>query len=406
MEARKSILFVDDEPKLLDGLRRMLFRYGDLWDIEFASSGAEALQALSASNFDVIIADMRMPGMNGAELLNEVARLYPQMVRMILSGTWEQDLRVQAAMVAHQYLSKPCDPEVLKKTLDRAFALREVLVEPALRALIARTTSLPSTPAVYQELVRILQAPDVSPQQIGATLARDMSMTAKVLQLVNSAFFGLRRHITSPEDAVTFLGVDTVKALALSASAFSSFDASRCPQFCIEGLQRHSTEVAAIAREIAISGKLSGPALDDVFVAGLLHDIGRVVMVVHHAGEYDRVLSAVSAGNGTLSEAEREIFGTTHAEVGSYLLWLWGLPDSVVEAVAFHHRPSHSPHGCFGPIAAVHVANVLGQMQPDDRPGAGNELDLAYLTRIGIAPEQLKAWSDLARRCLTAGPFS
>jgi putative nucleotidyltransferase with HDIG domain len=399
VDARKSILFVDDEPKLLDGLKRMLFPYGDRWEMEFASSGAEALRMLAEAKFDVIIADMRMPGMNGAELLNEVAKLYPQMVRMILSGTWERDLRVQAAMVAHQYLSKPCDPEVLKTTLDRAFALREVLVEPALRALIACTVSLPSTPAIYHELMQVLQTPDASAQRIGATLARDMGMTAKVLQMVNSAFFGRRRHITSLEEAVMFLGVDTVKALALSASAFSSFNASRCPRFSIEDLQRHSAAVAALAREIAKSRAVSKPALEDTFVAGLLHDVGRLVLVAHHPDQYDRVLSAV-AGNRTLTEAEREVFGTTHAEVGSYLLWLWGLPDSVVEAVAFHHYPSRSPDGSFGPTAAVHVANVLADMQPDGAPAAGNELDSAYLARMGIA-EELPVWSDFARQQLT-----
>jgi len=387
VSARKSILFVDDEPKLLDGLKRMLFPYGDLWEVEFASSGAEALEMLAKSHFDVVIADMRMPGMTGAELLNEVAKLYPQMARMILSGTWERDLRVQAAMVAHQYLSKPCDPEVLKSTLDRAFALREVLVEPALRALIARTVSLPSTPAIYQELMQILQAPDASAQRIGATLARDMGMTAKVLQMVNSAFFGLRRHITNPEDAVMFLGVDTVKALALSVSAFSSSDASPCPRFSIEDLQRHSTAVAALGREIAKSRAESKPALDDTFVAGLLHDLGRLMLVAHHAEQYERVLSAVAAGNTTLIEAERDTFGTTHAEVGSYLLWLWGLPDSVVEAVAFHHCPSRSPVKSFGPIAAVHVANVLAEMQSDGTSTADNELDSAYLEMLGVEDE-------------------
>lgn len=228
-------------------------------------------------------------------------------------------------------------------------------------------------------------------------------MTAKVLQLVNSAFFGLRRHITSPEEAVMFLGVDTVKALALSVEAFSSFEASRCPNFSIEDLQRHSAEVAAIAREIAASRNVSTALLDDTFVAGLLHDVGRLVLVAHHAGQYDRVLSAVAAGDRTLNEAEREVFGTTHAEVGSYLLWLWGLPDSVVEAVAFHHHPSHSQAGSFGPIAAVHIANVLAELQPDGISAAGNELDSAYLARLGIG-EQLAAWADSARRHLTGEP--
>jgi len=288
---------------------------------------------------------------------------------------------------------------VLKATLDRAFGLREVLVEPALRALIARTTSLPSIPAVYNELMSVLQSPDASIQRIGATLARDMGMTAKVLQLVNSAFFGLRRHISSPEEAVTFLGVDTVRALALTASAFSGFDASRCPLFSIEDMQQHSTTVAALAREAAGFLKLSKAALDDAFVAGFLHDIGRLVLVSHHAGPYSHVLQAVAGGQATLSAAEREVFGTTHAEVGGYLLWLWGLPDSIVEAVAFHHQPSRSRDGAFGPTAAVHIANVAAEMTPNGRPAVGNELDSAYLVRLGLDAD-LADWPDWVRHGL------
>jgi len=393
----KSILFVDDEPKLLSGLKRMLSPYGDLWGMEFASSGAEALKMLAASKFDVIVADMRMPGMDGAELLKQVARLYPEMVRMILSGTWEQDLRMQAAMVAHQYLSKPCDAELLKATLDRAFALREVLVEPALRALISGTASLPSAPTIYREVVRMLQTPEASAHQIGALLSRDMGMTAKILQLVNSAFFGLQRHITSAEDAVMFLGIDTVKALALSVSAFSSFEASACPAFSIEGAQRHGTRVASIAKDIAKSQQVSKALLDDAFVAGLLHDVGQLVFVAHHPAQYDRVLNDVATGEQTTSEAEMRIFGTTHAEVGSYLLWLWGLPDTVVEAVAFHHHPSRCLDGQFSPLTAVHVANVLAEEQPDGTPAAGNNLDAAYLARVGLT-DRLAGWKELALR--------
>jgi HD-like signal output (HDOD) protein/CheY-like chemotaxis protein len=390
----KNILFVDDERKVLDGLKRLLFPYGDEWQMEFACGGAEALVMLAASRYDVIVADMRMPGMDGAMLLKEVERLYPEMVRMILSGTWEQDLSLQAAMVAHQYLSKPCDPEVLKATLDRAFALRDVLVDPALRALISSTVSLPSTPAIYSEIIQALRSPEASAQQIGSILARDMGMTAKVLQLVNSAFFGLRRHLTGPEEAVMFLGVDTIKALALSVSAFSAFNASKCPRFSIDDMQRHSTAVGSMARAIAKSQKLSKQLLDDTFVAGLLHDVGQLVLVSNHPEKYNGVLSAVAAGDATLAEAERKTFCTTHAEVGSYLLWLWGLPDAVVEAVAFHHNPSRCPAGGFAPLTAVYVASML-------EDGAGVPLDTAYLTRIGTV-DTVEAWSSIASEQLSA----
>jgi len=322
------------------------------------------------------------------------------MVRMILSGTWEQDLRVQAAMIAHQYLSKPCDPEVLKVALDRTFAVRDVFVDPALRALVSRTASLPSTPEIYRELIRMLQKDEVSARQIGMMLARDMGMTAKVLQLVDSAFFGLCRHITNPEDAVMFLGVDTVKALALSVSAFSCFRASRCPRFSIEGLQDHSTAVAWLAREIAKSQKASKEFLDDTFVAGLLHDVGQLVLVSNHPEKYDEVLSAVMAGDKTIAEAERTIFGTTHAEVGSYLLWLWGLPSPVVEAVAFHHCPSKCPSEEFAPLTAVYVANVLNHAHSTANAAAEACLDTAYLTSIGVS-SALSVWSSIAQEHLS-----
>jgi len=288
---------------------------------------------------------------------------------------------------------------VLKSTLDRAFALRDVLVEPKLRALIARTSSLPSTPAIYRELIRLLQAPDTSAHRIASMLARDMAMTAKVLQLVNSAFFGLRRHITSAEDAVMFLGVETVKALALSVSAFSSFNAAACRRYSIEQAQQHSSRVAAIARAIARAQRAAKSAVDDAFVAGLLHDVGQLVFVAHHPEQYDQVLNAVATRNQTVSEAEREVFGTTHAEVGGYLLWLWGLPDSVVEAVAFHHEPSRCLDKQFSALTAVHAANVVEEMQPDGTLADGNQWDDAYLARIGVAGE-LPAWLELAEECV------
>lgn len=369
----------------------------DVWHMEFACGGHEALKLLESSIFDVIIADMRMPGMDGTALLTEVARLYPQMVRMVLSGTWERGLRVQAAMVAHQYLSKPCDAHVLQLTLERAFALRDVLVEPGLRALISGTASLPSTPAIYHQLLQVLRNDDASAQQIGTLLAEDMAMTAKVLQLVNSAFFGLCREITSPEDAVMFLGIDTVKALALSVSAFSCFSASQCPQFSIDDLQRHSSLVASAAREIAKSQKASKSFLDETFVAGLLHDVGQLVLVSNHAEKYAQVLSAKACENRTLEVAEREVFGTTHAEVGGYLLWLWGLPNPIVEAVAFHHSPSQSPSGEFAPLSAVYVADALERAHASGIAAADACLDIEYLTRIGAA-DAVSDWYSIVRQ--------
>ena len=402
----KSILFVDDEANVLRGLKRMLYPFADVWRTEFAGNGAEALAMLEKGAFDLIVADMRMPGLDGAQLLTEVAQRYPQMMRMILSGSWEHDLRMQAALSAHQYLSKPCSPEVLKATLDRAFALREVLVDPALRKLISGTSSLPSAPSIYLELIEALKRPEVSVEDVAAVLTRDAGMAAKVLQLVNSAAFGCRRHITNLEDAVIFLGIESIKALALSVSAFSMFDTRICPHFSIGHFEEHSGVVASLARAVAKSRNVPKPVIDDTFVAGLLHDVGKLILVSNYPEKYDCVLEEATSGVKTLTHAERGAFSITHAEAGSYLLSMWGLPDNVVEAVAFHHNPSKCPDNSFGPLAAVHIADVLEQEITHEitsaTPVLETSFDAAYLARIQVADE-LPAWESLAREQLGAG---
>ena len=396
----KSILFVDDDERVLNGLRRLLMPYDGTWRTEFACGAEEALRILAQGARDVIVSDLRMPGINGAELLARISKLHPQMVRIILSGTLEEDLRSQATLVAHQYLSKPCDPEVLKAILNRAFALRDVLVEPALRELISGTVSLPSTPTLYTELMDAVRSSETSVQQLGAIIARDPAMTAKVLQLVNSAFFGFSRSVGNPADAVAFLGVDAIAALALSISAFSLFRPLGARRFSIEHLQAHSLAVASVAREIAKSQKnLRKSLVDDAFTAGILHDLGKLMLFCHHPEKYERVLDMAEERKVWPGTAERELLGTTHAEIGGYLLWLWGLPDCVAEAVTFHHNPSACPADHFGALTAVHVADALVRSASGGASAPAAELDTDYLTRIGVIHE-LPAWEALAGEVL------
>jgi HD-like signal output (HDOD) protein len=276
-----------------------------------------------------------------------------------------------------------------------------VLVEPALRALISGTVSLPSTPSLYTELMEAVRSSEASVQQLGAIIARDPAMTAKVLQLVNSAFFGISRAVGSPADAVAFLGVDAIAALALSISAFSLFQPLGAKRFSIEQLQGHSVAVAGIAREIAKSQKNRPKSLvDDTFTAGILHDLGKLMLFCHHPKKYEAALDLAEKRKVCLRTAERELLGTTHAEMGGYLLWLWGLPDRVAEAVTFHHNPSACPADRFDALTAVHVADALVRSSSagTSPPEAG--LDVDYLTRIGVIDE-LPNWEDLAGEVLS-----
>ena len=193
---KKKILFVDDEEMVLDGLKRMLRPYRSEWDMAFVDSGHKALDLLSQSEFDVIVADMRMPEMNGATLLNTVMKKYPRIVRLILSGHSDNEMIFEAMGATHQYLAKPCKPEVLQSVIRRALAARESLHNEELLRMVGRMRSLPSLPMLYHEIMAKLQNPDIKLEDITSTIARDIGMTAKILQLVNSAFFGLPNHVT------------------------------------------------------------------------------------------------------------------------------------------------------------------------------------------------------------------
>ena len=390
------ILFVDDEPGFLDGLRRMLHPFRAEWQTCFATSGAEALRLLAETPFDALVTGLKMPGMDGAELLARVSKSYPEVTRIVLSGQADRELHYRCAEHAHQFLSKPCDAGTLESTLRRVLTLREFLTGPALRSAVASLHNLPSIPAVYQELILSLRRPEVSVPQIANLISRDMAMSAKVLQLVNSAFFGLRRHIENPVDAAFYLGLDTITALALSLGLFSQFDVSALHEFSIERLWNHSLATASLAQKIALAEGASKKACETALVAGMLHDVGKLVFAAARPESYAKVLRLIRTEALTDCAAERRVLGASHAQVGGYLFRLWGLPDGIVEAVAFHHDPSAFGAFEFDVITAVHVADALDYRR-NAKVGAPASavLDLDFLRLAGLTA-RLPDWQALA----------
>ncbi len=394
---KKRILFVDDEKNILQGLERMLRGMRGEWDMRFAESGAMALAMMKNEPFDVVVADMRMPGMDGGELLGRIKDLDPQVVRIVLSGHSEMEMVMKAVRTAHQYLAKPCDADTLRSTIVRACTLRDTLDHESLRKLVSRIDSLPSLPSLYAELLEELESPRSSMENIGRIISRDLGMAAKVLQLVNSAFFGLPRRIEEPAQAVTLLGIETVKTLILGIEVFTKFEGGCMPDLDLEGLWSHSLAVGSFSRILARLEKQPKDQVDQAFVGGMLHDIGKLILASYCPEEYSDILRPLESAEdpGFLWHAERNRLGTGHAEVGAYLLGLWGFPDPVMESVAFHHTPSSHPERSFGPVAAVHVADVLSRT-----PGEiGHEgliargLDLRFLQELGL-DGRLPAWQE------------
>lgn len=392
----KRILFVDDEPNVLEGLSRMLFPLRRVWQMVFAHNGEEALKQLASEPFDVIVTDMRMPGMDGAALLQRVMEDYPQTIRFVLSGQSDRETILRSVGPAHQFLAKPCNADVLKSSIDRAFALREMLGSKPLQNFVAHVDSIPAMPDSYRRLRAELQSEDASVATVAKIVESDLGMAAKILQLVNSAFFGIRQQVSNVTQAVSLLGLDTIKSLVLLIGVFNPATEHKLPpDVSIDALWRHGMLVGAAAQAIAREETNDKMIMSDAFTAGLLHDVGILVLSENYSDDYARVWRHAIDNQMQVTEVERDTFGCTHAQVGAYLLGIWGLPDAVVEAVAFHHNPADSLLNGFGALAAVHVANVVDyESGTNDRGAPQPVFDIAFLTRSGLN-HKVGHWRDI-----------
>ena len=270
-----KILFVDDEPNVLQGITRSLFHLADEWDIETAESGSEALEMLEDELFDVVVTDMRMPGMDGAAVLQEGHKSFPNVVRIVLSGQAELDATLRVVPVAHQFLTKPCQADVLQEVVERACHLHSLLNNDSLRQMVGHVKNLPAVPRVYAELTQALTKPDTGVGDVADIVSTDPAMCAKALQLVNSSFFANAMPITDPRQAVVRLGIRMVKALALMVEVFGSSGSPLKARSCsLEAEQRHALQVGAIARSLYDDRLMA----DDAFMAGMLHDVGKLIM--------------------------------------------------------------------------------------------------------------------------------
>lgn len=387
----RRLLFVDDDSMVLAGLRRSLHGMRQEWEMQFVDGAAAALEALQKDSYDAVISDMRMPGMDGAELLDQVKQKYPGVVRMILSGQSSREAVYRSINPAHQFLSKPCDPHELSSRLTQAFAMRDLLANPSVKTVISRLRSIPSLPTLYEEVTAELRKENPSFTQIAKIISKDVGMAAKILQLANSAFMGTGGRVSSLVQALTLIGTETVRTLVLSVHVFSQFDGKAQVAAVLPALWEHSVTVSSLAQRIAASENCAKAVAEESFTAGLLHDLGKVVLLSELPREYQQIFqSKPEAGK----DLEQERLGCTHAEVGAYLLSIWGLPLSLVQAVAFHHRPSESADTKFSSLTAAHVADVLASERDAAPVNHDAELDRAYLERLGLR-EREAVWRGL-----------
>jgi len=353
----KSIVFVDDEPALLDGLRMRLYKHRHDWSMKFLADGAHAIAEFEKNRVDLIVSDVRMPGMGGGQLLSILKERWPATIRIILSGYADASEALRLTSIAHQYVAKPCNAEEIENVIERCFLLQALLATDSLRRVVGRIGRLPATPKVYARLQTALAATDVTADDIGRIVNADAAIASKVLQITNSAFFRLRKPIVRIKDAVTYLGFATIRNLVMSAEIFAQWKLPAVLSGAVapEHLQRHAQLAAQACKSLA-TGKVSP---DDAWLAGLVHDIGYWILAQECPEDLKRAIDSSLAHGRPLFECEKAIIGATHAEIGAYLLGLWGLPYAIVEAVALHHTPNAIPPHGFDLLATLAVAHAL-----------------------------------------------
>ena len=391
-----TILFVDDQPEILNALRRALMQEPDDWEIHVATGGHEALHMMEGISYDIIITDIKMPDMDGLDLLESVADTYPSTLRFILSGYTERDLMYKSVGNVHQFLSKPLDTKHLIETIRKTIKLQERPLPPHIRTLVSGLKGLPSFPQYYNELVEALCTASVSLTEVSEIIQKDVALTARMMHVVNSSFFGNPVYVSRPAHAVSLLGTEILKGLVFSSYAFSIYEESTSELFSIQDFENHSLHVAALARKIAEEENASQFVIDDAYVAGLLHDIGKLILVSCQPAIYDAVRAYARDCHTSLNEAEIHKLNTTHAEIGAYLLGIWGFRSNIVEAVLYHKKPALSQSTGFSAVTAVHVANhIVTNAVEKQRPLWSGELDKAYLDRLELS-YRLSFWQSLS----------
>lgn len=399
------ILFVDDESNVLSGLRRMLKDMRKEWEMSFAESGEKALAMIEEKQIDVVVSDMRMPGMDGATLLKKIQGTYPHIVRIILSGYAEEEAVLRTVGPAHQYLAKPCEASIVIDTINRALNLRKYLDNEHLQKLVSGIEHLPSPPETYMRLLSKLESPQTSGNEIADIISEDIAMTALTLKLTNSAYFALPQRIENLRSAVSLLGLDTIKSLALIVGFFQQFSGNQKIASLLQTLSERSMSISVAANAIAKKQNLQQHEIDKASSAGALTHIGSLVLMANWPDKYEESIMLVEQQQMEIVEAERKVFGAAHPEIGAYLLGLWGFNDQITEAIAFHHAPQLSqsdkvPSVLISVYAAQTLLKTVKPSEEDKIDISELGLDTDYLQKFGIY-DQVHDWVNIVRKLKT-----
>jgi len=390
----KRILLVDGATAALQEIKDDLATLAPAWEFFYTDSGIAALDALSKRSFHAVVTDLGLADMVGFHLVTQIMTEYPQIHRVMLVDLGDLSSLLRCVGGVHQFLTKPCVAERLHAVLHRAFQFEVWLPSQAVRELIGRMPKLPSPAGTYSSLVRQMESDSASPEAVGALIASDPAMTAKILQLANSAAYGPPLDESDPAITVHQIGLENTKGVLLLSHSYSNFRELDGSGFNVEELWRHSQRTSRVARLIAESQNASTTMIQQATTAGLLHDLGKLALAANLPAAFRKAQDLMKSKNLPAWEAEQEVFGATHGEVGGCLLGIWGLPVPVVEAVALHHHPACFISQTFSPLTAVHAANAFVHAETFEQ--AKHRLDFSYLRQVEVG-DRLIFWWEACR---------
>jgi len=396
MPTKPRIVFVDDEANILSGMRRSLRGMRERWDMAFFPSGGDALINLSERPADVVVSDMRMPEMDGVQLLSEVKKRWPQTVRFILSGFSSEEAILSTIGPSHQYLAKPCAGETLVDAVERSLNVRKLLGDENLLHVCEKIDNLPMLSNDLITIVNMMNSDRVSTRDIAELVSRDVMLSATLLKLTNSAYFGLPSTITDPQQVVALLGLETVKSVILLAIMNAQITMPERTLIDVHRINDRSIEISQIALKIAKSEGLSKATCDEIACIGILMHIGTLVLVSQFPDQFGHVIKTTEEQKIDISSAERSVFGTDHGAVGAYILGLWGFNDTIVDCVFHHHRPSLSATNK-SILVCIHAAQYLGKcIEAEDPETCEDLLDQNFVEQMNLRPK-LDEWANLCK---------
>ena len=372
------ILLVDDEPLLLDALKRSLRMERPAWEVVLATSGAQALEILAQSRFDIVVTETLMAGVDGQTVLKELQRTCPSTIRVVLSGQPRLDLMEAAEANFHRFLAKPTDPEILVGVLEELALSDGEAGGGNARRFVAGLPGIPTLPAIYGEIRALLEQDDPPMNRLTPLFQRDLGIASKLLKLVNSAYFSLERKVTDLGQAVNMLGLETVRTIVLVRGTLQVLRTLNPNGIDLGQLWDHSQQVANGARSIASGDGWPPAVLETTYSLGLLHDIGRVIMALAPEVRYGQVLAEAEATGQPVAAIEQQLYGTDHASVGAHVLSLWGLPAEFCGQIREHHHPS-PPQGRFPSGLVLHAADGWTRARDAQDPFQEGPVDLRIL---------------------------